>query len=360
MQKTRLILVGGFLGAGKTTLLLAAAKHLAAQGVRVGVVMNDQGGGLVDTALAGSAELPVTEVAGGCFCCRFPDLVTSLDQLRTSVNPEVILAEPVGSCADLIATVLRPLAHFHGATYTLAPFTVLAATDRTAADFSPRVRYLVERQMAEAELLLVSKADRVSPAQVQARVDELAAAYSGAEVLPISATTGLGLETWLGRVTAQESRSRLDLEIDYQTYGEAEAELAWLNLQGSVSASAPFTLADWAGALLDGLAEELQAAELPAAHVKLYVESDSTRAKASLTDSRGPVTWDLHPAEAQAAGLQFVLNARVATTPQRLERLVRGQLRSRPAPGPRCDITRFECFQPAPPTPPHRMHAGQS
>lgn len=359
MAKTRLILVGGFLGAGKTTLLLAAAKALAARGIRTGLVMNDQGGGLVDTALAGSAEVPVTEVVGGCFCCRFPDLVTSLRRLQDAAAPEVILAEPVGSCADLIATVLRPLAHFYGDQFTLAPFTVLAATDRDPANFSPRVRYLVERQMEEAELLLLSKADLLSPGALAQRTADLAAAYPDTRVLPISAATGAGLAVWLDAVMSAESQSKLNLEIDYQTYAEAEAELAWCNVQGSISAPQPFAPAQWADALLGGLAAELQAEQMAAAHVKLYLDGGRTRAKASLTDSTGPIQWDLHPAEARAAGMQFVLNARVSAAPKALERLIRRRL-SRTAAAeitPRCDITHFECFTPAPPTPPHRMQA---
>jgi signal recognition particle GTPase len=48
----RLILIGGFLGAGKTTLMLKATEILLQRGKRVGLVTNDQGHTLVDTALA--------------------------------------------------------------------------------------------------------------------------------------------------------------------------------------------------------------------------------------------------------------------------------------------------------------------
>ena len=88
----RLILVGGFLGAGKTTLLLQAAKRLAARGLRVGLVTNDQGSDLVDTSLAARQHIPVSEVAGGCFCCRFPDLMAGLERLHEVVQPDVVLA----------------------------------------------------------------------------------------------------------------------------------------------------------------------------------------------------------------------------------------------------------------------------
>jgi G3E family GTPase len=46
----KLHLVGGFLGSGKTTAIGGAARELVRRGVSVGVVTNDQGGLLVDTA----------------------------------------------------------------------------------------------------------------------------------------------------------------------------------------------------------------------------------------------------------------------------------------------------------------------
>ena len=105
MNRTRLVLVGGFLGAGKSTLLLRAARHLAQQHYRVAVVTNDQGQQLVDSAFLADQAIPLQEVASGCFCCHFPDLLSSLRRLRDEVQPDVILAEPVGSCTDLIGLI---------------------------------------------------------------------------------------------------------------------------------------------------------------------------------------------------------------------------------------------------------------
>src|SRR5256885_871381 len=103
-MSTRLIIVGGFLGAGKTTLLLQSARRLTERGYRVGLVTNDQGKDLVDTTLLSQENFPVTEVAGSCFCCAFPDLLQALSQLQDAVQPDVVLAEPVGSCTDLVST----------------------------------------------------------------------------------------------------------------------------------------------------------------------------------------------------------------------------------------------------------------
>ena len=104
-------LVGGFLGSGKTTAIIGAARFLMAQGKRVGVITNDQGKFLVDTAFIRAMEIPAVEVAGGCFCCNYENLEERLEQLTASNRPDVVFAESVGSCADIVATVLKPLLH---------------------------------------------------------------------------------------------------------------------------------------------------------------------------------------------------------------------------------------------------------
>ena len=54
----KLHLVGGFLGSGKTIAIIAAAKNLMAEGLCVGVVTNDQGKYLVDTAFLALSGIP--------------------------------------------------------------------------------------------------------------------------------------------------------------------------------------------------------------------------------------------------------------------------------------------------------------
>ena len=103
-----LAIVGGMLGAGKTSLILEAARRVTARGLRPAMITNDQGRGLDDTDLARAAGVQVGEVGGGCFCCRLTDLIRAADTLD-GVAPDIIFAEPVGSCTDLAATVLRPL-----------------------------------------------------------------------------------------------------------------------------------------------------------------------------------------------------------------------------------------------------------
>lgn len=118
-------MLGGFLGAGKTTTVLRLAQLLQRQGLRPGVITNDQAAGLVDTALV---EQLGPAGAGNC--------------LRMFLLPERIAgggAEPAGgrakarrihrraggSCTDLIATVSKPLTEIYGKAFVMAPYAVL-------------------------------------------------------------------------------------------------------------------------------------------------------------------------------------------------------------------------------------------
>jgi len=118
-------MLGGFLGAGKTTAIAKLARWLSDKGLRVGLITNDQGSQLVDTTMLRAGGFPVEEIAGGCFCCRFNSLIEAAERLTANNRPEVFLAEPVGSCTDLVATVTYPLRKIYGDAFSIAPLSVI-------------------------------------------------------------------------------------------------------------------------------------------------------------------------------------------------------------------------------------------
>ena len=130
--KARHIMIGGFLGAGKTTAMARFAERLTGDGLRVGLITNDQSSGLVDTRVLRGKGYAVEEIEGGCFCCRFPSLQSAADKLTEEHRPDVFLAEPVGSCTDLVATVSYPLRRMYGDRFTIAPLSVLVDPARAA------------------------------------------------------------------------------------------------------------------------------------------------------------------------------------------------------------------------------------
>jgi G3E family GTPase len=351
---TRLILAGGFLGAGKTTLLLRAAQVLQARGMRVGIVTNDQGRDLVDTALAHTQDIPVQEISGGCFCCRFPDLVAAVQRLRETVGPDVILAEPVGSCTDLVATVLRPLRAYHTGEVEIAPLTVLVDPQRQVTGFADTVGYLYERQLAEAEIIAVSKADLLGDEATASAVAGLRRSFPAADVLALSARTGAGIEEWLERCLAATSGARQALELDYEAYAAAEASLGWLNASGELTAERPFSADGWVAGALHALDQALAERGAPVAHIKVHLETPRAALKASITRSGAPVSWDLLPSDVRTERAQLRLNVRVGAAPEVVEAIVR-RMASETPPWIRCELTHLECFSPAPPRPTYRL-----
>src|SRR6185503_1191509 len=123
--QARYIMIGGFLGAGKTTAVGKLARELSEQGYRIGLITNDQGRNLVDTTMLRSQGFATEEIPGGCFCCRFNSLVDAAERLTASSRPEIFIAEPVGSCTDLAATVTYPLRRLYQDNFTVAPISVL-------------------------------------------------------------------------------------------------------------------------------------------------------------------------------------------------------------------------------------------
>jgi G3E family GTPase len=240
------ITVGGFLGAGKTTSLLRLAAHFRAHGRRVGLITNDQGRELVDTQLASSSGHPVQEVTGGCFCCRFDSLSEAASHLGID-GCTVLLAEPVGSCTDVRATVQYPLSRFRGHEFRVAPLSVVLDPFRAAEGlgldrrpaFSPHVQYIFEKQVEEADILVVNKRDLQS-ADDRVRLETaLAARVPHARVISVSARTGENFPEWIRLLSSAPVR-RTAVDVDYNVYADGEARLGWVNATWLCSSPAPF------------------------------------------------------------------------------------------------------------------------
>ena len=337
----RVQLVGGFLGAGKTTLIRALARHLRAQGESVAVVLNDQGQGLVDTHLCSNDAPEVTEITGGCFCCRYDDLVAALVAAEAR-GATVAIAEAVGSCTDLIATVLSPLAEIQDG-LEIAPLAVVVDPWRMreveSDDTHEDGAYLFRKQIQEADIVLMSRAD-LKPPDVR---EEIRALAPDAAFIEVSGRTGQGLEDWLA---ASPRRPATPLAINYERYARAEALLGWGNGVVHLERTGGFDPARVMSDFLSGLTDT------PVAHVKLASLNPQGGSGSLVRRSSVPVlsTSGL-PAELEEAS--FLVNARVALDPAELEQHLH-QAMDKALPGGHIHWEEWECFRPAPPKPTHR------
>ncbi|MCS7046066.1 MAG: cobalamin biosynthesis protein P47K [Gemmataceae bacterium] len=365
MHTIRFIMVGGFLGAGKTTTLARLGRHYLAQGLKIGLVTNDQAQDLVDTHLLRQQGFPVEEVAGACFCCKFDELLDKVNALDGSQRPDVVLAEPVGSCTDLVATVIQPLKDLYGARFSVAPYVVLFKPSHglkilrgdASVGFSPKAAYIFRKQLEEADVVLLNRLDELTPAEADELARLVAAHYPATPLLKVSAKTGAGFDAVVEWLDQQGDFGRRILDIDYDTYAAGEAELGWLNRKVHVQAAQPFALDELLIDVVRQLRAALAGAAAEVAHLKAIGLWEGFFGVANLVTTAGDAVLSV-PSRCQVSELDLIVNARVAMDPDELRRHVAEVLaRECQRRGATLTDIAVQSFRPGRPTPTHRYVA---
>ncbi|MDP6466961.1 MAG: GTP-binding protein [Pirellulaceae bacterium] len=362
---TRFIMLGGFLGAGKTTTIARLARTYQDQGLRVGIVTNDQAADLVDTHLLRSQGFHVGEVAGACFCCNFNDLTKTADQLELEGHPDVILAEPVGSCTDLVATVVQPLMRLFDTRFEVAPYGVILKPshgrrilkNEPNSGFSPKAAYIFLKQLEEADFVIVNRVDQLSVAEVDELVKLLHDRHPDIPAIRMSARTGEGFDQLVNQLQRRGNFGKRILDLDYDVYAEGEAELGWLNSSLQVAAEDPFVLDDLVVDIVNRLRTVLAAADAEVAHLKSIGLADGSHAVVNLVSNDSLAELSL-ASDCQTRQANLIVNARVAIDPEELQRLVTSALDSACT---EINATQSDhqtqSFRPGRPVPTHRFAA---
>jgi G3E family GTPase len=163
-QPIPVVVLAGFLGAGKTTLL----NHLlrGARGTRIGVMVNDFGDIGIDAMTVAGQVGSTVSLGNGCLCCAVDasELDTYLEVLtRPELRLDVIVIEASGLAEpqELVRMLLasdNPRAVYGGLV------EVVDAAEFTAT----RTRHPeTDRHLAVADLVVLNKADRVAPAELE-------------------------------------------------------------------------------------------------------------------------------------------------------------------------------------------------
>jgi len=156
------VVLGGYLGAGKTTLVNRLLRQAAGPAPRrIAVLVNDFGEVAIDADLVVGAEGDVLSLAGGCVCCAIgADLVGALRQVAARAPPpQAVLVETSG--VGLPAAVARTAALVP----ELRVENIVVVADAAALRRQADQRYVgstVRRQLHEADLVLIAKADLVA------------------------------------------------------------------------------------------------------------------------------------------------------------------------------------------------------
>jgi Ni2+-binding GTPase involved in maturation of urease and hydrogenase len=286
----KLHLVGGFLGSGKTTAILQAAQILVARGKKVGIITNEQGKHLVDTGLFHSQSLPALEVTGGCICCHLDDFNQRVDDLIKKYDPDVIFAESVGSCTDLVATVIKPLLDLRrdfSDPASLSVFTDSRLFYRylkgLEMPFSEGVVYIFEKQLEESELVIINKIDLLDDEKVKELIRLAQDRYPHKSFRLQNSLESSQVEEWLELLDSpRRPVPTVSLVIDYDQYAAGEQRFSWVDRHLKITLAEEGQKRKLADCILE-IGRTFRMKKLKLAHLKFLVDDGTRAIKYSVT-----------------------------------------------------------------------------
>ena len=314
-------LLCGFLGSGKTTAIQQASLALLQQGVKTGVVTNDQGSQLVDGGWFQFLNIPQRQVVNGCFCCNYQQLEAGIGSLSAAMGIETIFAESVGSCTDIVATVVKPLLQCHAtAQITVSSFAdvrlLQMILDKTGNSFDEEVRYIYLKQLEEAGIIVVNKIDLISSQQLELVKATMQEQYGGKIILYQDSLDKDCIRHWLNVLETYRSvKSLSSLAIDYDIYAAGEAKMGWVDHSLEIIAANGNALR-LAEKMINSIYESVVNFQYPIGHIKFLVNNSL---KISFTSAAE--TAAILP-KAPAASVSLLINMRVQAAPAILVELI--------------------------------------
>lgn len=197
----KLVQIAGYLGSGKTTLIIALAKMMAEPGLKTAVIVNDAGEVPVDGRVMEEFGLTVKDIGGGCICCQVAgNMLRTLEALANGPRPDLIFVEPTGMAVpNTIRENVLLGAEKNG--IVIGPTIVLLDATRAEKLLTyDTLKRLVSTQLRDADIIALSKADRVTPEALEKTRDAATEINPAAAVLELSTHSGKGLAELAGAV----------------------------------------------------------------------------------------------------------------------------------------------------------------
>jgi G3E family GTPase len=204
-----LIIVTGFLGAGKTTMLNRVLG--AANGRRVGVIINELGRIDIDTRLIKSRSGDVMELVGGCVCHEVrvqSELWAAVAEVVKRSEPEVMILETTGIAEPW--SILDGLDALPRRTSPVTAGAVVCVVDAESGVKQLERHEEARAQVEAADRILLSKLDLATPEQIVAIHRLLGQRNADAERagFPEGVEGTAALVTWLLDLGGRASTSR--------------------------------------------------------------------------------------------------------------------------------------------------------
>ncbi len=186
MEKSGIVIIGGFLGSGKTTLLKKLLEWEFERGNRPQVIMSEFGDFDVDGTIISDDRIDLSVVASGCICCGSRDeLADALTGMLRSAPDSPIYIEATGIADPAgVLTAIAPVLEDSGNFVR----KVIVIHDASRHDSLDKDAVLIERQLMAADHIILNKCDLV-PDKVDIISEELAAVNPAATITKTVACT---------------------------------------------------------------------------------------------------------------------------------------------------------------------------
>ena len=221
--------------------------------------------------------------------------------------------------------------------------------------FSADVQYIFDKQLEEAELLVLNKVDLLSKPKRKAVIAWLEAAYPGKPIHAVSTATGEGLEAWFEVLLAQQSGPSALMEVDYERYGIGEARMGWFN--GAVGIHARGKPLDGNAVLLKlaaGIQKDLEADGVQLAHFKMSLSRQGGElAVVNAVRNGEPAALSRRSTEKFMVA-ELLVNLRAEAEPEQLDRWVSAHV-DHPRKEWHAVWKKRAFFKPGQPQPTHRV-----
>ncbi len=243
---TKYMIVSGFLGSGKTTTMISMARNINArlreqgQEGHAAIIANDLGAkNLVDADFTRTADVDIAEIAGDCICYVTEDLVTAITRLANA-GANLVMSDIPGAGVGALDHVYLTLKDEYPGQFDLLPLTclvdpmrlrmMLPGDARRNIHLPEEVRFLLNAQLLEADLIVLNKVDLIDDEEREADLEFIRRAYPDVPVMAISARTGEGIPELVDYVLSHEATAEpRDLGLDSEEFDAAEAQMCWYN-----------------------------------------------------------------------------------------------------------------------------------
>lgn len=160
IRKTPIMLITGSLGSGKTTLL---RRILDFAPFRIAVLMNEFGELAIDSRVIEGKNVDIIELAGGCVCCSMTgEFEAAVREIIEVIGPDFIVVEATG-VAESDALVFEVEDNLPEVRLD----SVVCIVDAYLGVRHPHVGYVSRTHIESAEIILINKADLVTPAEAE-------------------------------------------------------------------------------------------------------------------------------------------------------------------------------------------------